>query len=267
MNTAVNSPSGVPVVDVGHVFERLLGRRDGGRARAWAWARGKDRDCGSCAHGLGMLEGALPAVDAVGCGGTLAVSNVSCGRALVDSLTGCGGALGRRRRRLRQPPPAAGPLSSARARAAPSAMRFFSGVSMLSNRLICPGMVLSARAVRACRLRWARPAAPAILRGRSRRLGQRSCRCKVMKNRARLYAMPSLRNSCSRRHVVRRGAHDGSRSPSRRCRARATAHRAGALFTSTGKKSKWLSAQFAFGSTSGSRKGCFSSMISVTSKR
>ena len=213
-----------------------------------------------------MLEGALPAVDAVGCGGTLAVSNVSCGRALVDSLTGCGGALGRRRRRLRQPPPAAGPLSSARARAAPSAMRFFSGVSMLSNRLICPGMVLSARAVRACRLRWARPAAPAILRGRSRRLGQRSCRCKVMKNRARLYAMPSLRNSCSRRHVVRR-ARTMDRAPLHADAGHAQQRIERGLVHFHRKKSKWLSAQFAFGSTSGSRKGCFSSMISVTSKR
>ena len=63
------------------------------------------------------------------------------------------------------------------------------------------------------------------------------------------------------------GAHDGVRPLARRCRARARAPRSGALFTSTGKKSRLLSAQFAFGSTSGSRNGCSSSMISVTSKR
>ena len=38
------------------------------------------------------------------------------------------------------------------------------------------------------------------------------------------------------------------------------------LFTSTGKKSRWFRAQFAFGSTSGARKGFSSSMISLTLK-
>ena len=78
--------------------------------------------------------------------------------------------------------------------------------------------------------------------------------------------MPSLRSSRSP-SVVERRARMMACAPFTPMPGTRKSASSGALFTSTGKKSRLLSAQFAFGSTSGSRNGCSSSMISVTSKR